>query len=121
LAFWSFYKKIADVESDLTINDLAALLGVTRRTIERAIEAGTLVPTSRTAGGRDRFSHSHAEELKSRADAARAAGYKYILEAVFTPGPVLGPRRKRKAAPLTAEQWMRKTSWKRRYVVRSPM
>jgi excisionase family DNA binding protein len=106
---------------DLTINDVAALLGVNRRTLERAIEDGTLVPTSRTASGRARFSQSDADELKSRADAARVAGYKSIRRPVTTPGPVLGPKAKRKSPPLTAEQWFRKVSWKRRHVARGPL
>jgi hypothetical protein len=106
------------VEGDLTINELVELLHLSRRTIERAIEAGTIVPTSRTASGRARFSQSQAEELKSRAEAARAAGYTYVIESVTTPGPVLGPRAKRKAPPLTAMQWARMTLWKRRNLAR---
>jgi excisionase family DNA binding protein len=103
---------------DLTTNELAVLLGVTRRTIERAIESKTLVPSSRTASGRARFSQRQAEELENRADAARIAGYKYVIDAVMTPGPVLGPRRNRKAPPPTTAQWLRKTMWKRQNIQR---
>src|SRR5579864_5427746 len=100
------FGKIMPATNDLTINNLAHLLGINRRTIERAIEDGTLAPTSRTASGRARFSEGCASELKSRADAARAAGYKYVIQAVTASGPVLGPKAKRKDPPLTAEQWM---------------
>jgi excisionase family DNA binding protein len=106
------------VPSEFTIDALAGLLGVSRRTIERAIEAETLIPASYTASGRARFSKSQVEELKSRADAARVAGYKYVIGAVLAPGAVRAPWHKRKAPPLTAKQWYDKTMWKRRNVAR---
>jgi len=106
------------VPSDFTIDALAGLLGVSRRTVERALEARTLMPASHTASGRARFSKSQAEELKIRADAARVAGYKYVIGAVMAPGPVRAPWHKRKAPPLTARQSYDKTMWKRRNVAR---
>ena len=108
------------MEDNLTIDQLAALLEICRRTVERAIETGALVPASRTASGRARFSAEQGAALKARADAARALGYKYVIESVMSDGPVLGPRRNRKRPPLTTEQWLRGMRWKRRNLMRLP-
>jgi hypothetical protein len=50
-------------ETDLSINDLAYELDVTRRTIERALKDGQLIPTGHK-GKRVRFSREYADRLK---------------------------------------------------------
>lgn len=105
--------------ADLTINALAAELGVSRRTIERALEAGELVPTRRTTGGRVRFGPDLVERLKARAVEARSAGRKYPMLAVFSADTDMAPRRKRKSPPLSAQDWARRTIWKLQNLSRS--
>jgi len=107
------------MESDLTIEQLAALLGLSRRTIERAIKAKSLVPASLTPSGRPRFSSEQSSELKIRADEARALGCKYVIVPVTTAGAVRRRRPRRKDPPLTADQWFRRMMWKRQNVART--
>jgi Helix-turn-helix domain len=58
----------------LTPEDLAQELGVSLRTIRRAVCRGLIVPTFRTTGGRARFDRQYADELKRRADAVGQRG-----------------------------------------------
>lgn len=98
--------------SDLTINLLAAELGVSRRTIERALVAGDLVPTFRTSDGRACFSPELVRTLKARADEAKRGGYKYVMTPALSPGAPLVLSRKRKPPPVSAQLRARRTLWK---------
>ena len=51
-------------------------------TIQRAIYPGLIVPTFRTTSGRARFDRPYADELKRRAEAARATGAVRVLKAL---------------------------------------
>src|SRR5690349_10955033 len=85
----------------LTVDQLADMLRVSRQTIERAVSAGDIVPTSRTTSGRARFSIEQAEELSSRAEKSRQAGYKRVMkDVVLADGR---PRTRGKGPPLSAE------------------
>ncbi len=101
--------KPAGDPAPFTIDALSAELRVNRRSIERAIDAGAIVPTSRTASGRARFSVEYVECLKARAAAARALGHKYLMGSIGV--PVERPRR-------NAAQFVEQTLWKWRHLHR---
>ena len=73
-------------------------------TIQRAICRGLIVPTFRTTSGRARFDRKYAEELKRRAEAARAHGAIRVLKARRALS------RRRRASALA---FARQTAWKR--------
>jgi hypothetical protein len=98
-------------QKPLTIAALAAALQVSLGAIDRAIAEGRIVPTFRTASGRARFSVEYAEKLKSRADAARAAGATYVLG--YATGTRI-PRRLRPKPRLSAKQFIAQLVWKHR-------
>lgn len=56
-------------------------------TIQRAIYRGLIVPAFRTTSGRARFDRQYAEELKRRAEAARAHEAIRVLKAPASPEP----------------------------------
>jgi hypothetical protein len=97
---------------DLTINMLASELGVSRRTIERALETGDLAPTYRMPSGRARFSRELVDTLKARADEAKRGGYKYVMTPALSPEAPLVLSRKRKPPPISPQLRARRTLWK---------
>lgn len=107
-------KTMGEQETDITINDLAAMLLVSRRSIERAIVDGSLVP-SFLAPNSDRvcFTRMRADELKARADEAREKGHKRVFALALATGPILRPRQRPKKE-ISAHQWVQQMLWKRR-------
>jgi hypothetical protein len=86
LASDAFLDKKQMVLSNLTIDMLADEIGVSRRTIERALVDGLIVPA--TMKGRSvRFSRQYADQLKLRAKIAREKGFKYVIAIAAQPVP----------------------------------
>jgi hypothetical protein len=86
-----------------TIEMLRTEIKVSRRTIERALDAGTLVPHKVTKSGRVRFSKQQVEELKCRANDARSRGSKYVMGSITCTGTTK-PKVERSASALTREK-----------------
>jgi hypothetical protein len=74
-------------------------------TIQRAIYRGLIVPAFRTTSGRARFDRQYADDLKRRAEAARAHGAVRVLKAPASPEPV--------PAKPSALSFAQQTAWKR--------
>jgi len=58
--------------ADLTTSDVARLLGVSARTVQRAIRRGDLAPTSITPGGQARFAHAAVQVYAALAEKPRS-------------------------------------------------
>jgi hypothetical protein len=90
-----------------SIEMLRTALKVSRRSIERAIEAGHIKPCCYTVSGRRaRFSKKQVEELKCRARNGRSLGSKYVMAHITSTGttpPPIGP---------SASAWLRKKALK---------
>jgi hypothetical protein len=100
--------------SDITVDMLAKLLQLSKRTIERALYIGEIVPTSRTRSGRARFDAEYSGTLQRRVDEQRARGRKHgMLRWAIVSDPLLMARRQPKNQP-TAEEWVKQMLWKRR-------
>jgi hypothetical protein len=97
----------------LTIDQLAAELGVNRRTIERALKDGILIPTTYKEK-RVRFSREYADRLKARADEARARGLNYVMGAAAATGSITGAVRVRRPQ-MSPERRAAATLWKLRH------
>jgi len=101
----------------LSIDILAAELDVSRRTIERAMKDGVLVPT-RYKGARARFSREYVGRLKERAQEARSRGIKHVIGVAAAAGPIVGAVRVQRTQK-SAAQWARATLWKRKHTPRT--
>lgn len=95
-------------------------LKVSRRTIERAIKAGTMVPVAYTISGKPRFSEKQVEGFKCLARESRYRGSKYVMGHITSIGtpppkppktPKLAKPRKRRVVQ-NASAWLRKTRLK---------
>jgi hypothetical protein len=85
-----------------------------RRSIERALYLGEIVPTSRTPSGRARFDEEYSGTLKRRIDEQRARGRKHgLLKWAISSDPLLSARREPKNQP-TSREWVKQMLWKRR-------
>ncbi len=58
-------------DADLTMGQVAAVLGVSKRTVGRYIDDGFLHPTSKTLGGHRRFHPAVVRHLKQQMRAAQ--------------------------------------------------
>jgi excisionase family DNA binding protein len=97
---------MAKPKADISINQLAEMLRLTRRAIDRAIEKGHLVyHRPAESGGRVRFARAYADQLKSRADEARAKGHKHVLRIAVASGPI-AQRAEPPKKDMSAEEWM---------------
>jgi hypothetical protein len=105
-----------DMEGELSIDQLAAELEVTRRTIERALMDRTLVPT-RFEGKRARFSREWADRLKARAAEARERGMCQVMGVAAAAGSIVRSVRV-KREDLSAQEWLRSVLWKRQNLPR---
>ena len=94
---------------DLTVDELASELCVSRRTIERGMLNGRIVPTKVTASGRARFSGEYVQELKDRAAASKNNGYKYVMRDLGADRPRYA---KGKHPPLSPDQFARQLIWR---------
>jgi hypothetical protein len=92
----------------LTMDQLACALNITRRTLERAVVQGLIVPCFKTSKGRAFFSQESVDDLVAKADASRSQGYKYVMQDVVGAG-----HRSRKLPPLTSNEFIRQLIWKR--------
>jgi len=90
-----------------SIGMLKTALKVSRRSIERAIEAKLIEPCCYTVSGRRaRFSRKQVEELKCRAKEGRSLGSKYVMGRITSTGTTAKP-----VAP-SALAWLRKKALK---------
>jgi hypothetical protein len=95
-------------KADVTADQLAAMLQVTRRAIDRAIQKGYLVHRPRMeTGGKVRFARVHADELKARADEARTKGHKNILKVAVASTPI-DQRQEPPKKDMTSDEWMKR-------------
>lgn len=100
-----------------SISMLSTEINVSRRTIERAINAGTLVPAKRTKSGRVRFSREQVEEIKCRANDARSRGSKYVMGSITSIGTTLPPTEQSALALIREKAWKRRLDMRRSYQV----
>jgi hypothetical protein len=115
--------------SSFTIDMLAAELKVSRRSIERCIVSGELVPVPGLVltehGGRreyrrrrQTFSAERVAELKERAETARQLGIKNIMRAVLSAGPVVRRPRYVPEPRLSPQAFIARLLWKRQNTFR---
>jgi hypothetical protein len=111
--------------SDFSIDMLAGALKVSRRTIERCIADGSLVPVPgvvATGGSTKRqrytFNAARVAELTARAETARELGLKNIMDAVLAAGPVTRKPRYTPAPRLSPTAFIARVLWKRQYLPR---
>ena len=97
-------------ENSLSISDLAAELDVTRRTVERALKDGLLIPTGHK-GARARFSREYADRLKARAHEARLRGITQVIGVAAGTGPIVGAVQIKRAR-MSPQQRAQVTLWK---------
>ena len=94
---------------------LRTALSVSRRSIERAIKAGTMVPCAYTISGKPRFSKEQVEDFKCRAKEKRSLGSKYVMGSITCTGTEKA-KPQRTARPQrggpNASAWLRKTRLK---------
>jgi hypothetical protein len=89
------------------MDDVASALKITRRSLERAVEQGLIVPCFKTSKGKAFFSPEVVDELVGKAEASRSQGYKYVMQDVVGSG-----HRSRKLPPLTPNEFIRQLLWK---------
>lgn len=90
-----------------SIEMLRTSLQVSRRSVERAIEAKLIIPCCYTVSGRRaRFSDKQVRELKCRAKEGRSLGSKYVMGRITSTGTTPRP-----IAP-SALAWVRKKAVK---------
>lgn len=94
-------------EGFYSIEMLRTALKVSRRSIERAIEAKHITPCCYTVSGhRARFNRKQVEDLKCRVKEGRSLGSKYVMGRITSTGTTAKP-----VAP-SALAWLRKKALK---------
>jgi hypothetical protein len=115
--------------SEFSIDMLAVALKVSRRTIERCIIDGSLVPVPGVvATGRKwprsyrnqryTFPAARVSELKARTEMARELGLKNIMRAVLADGPVVRKPRYVPEPRLSSQAFIARLVWKRQNTFR---